>query len=322
MEGLVLFNKPKGKTSYEIVEYFKELTKNKVGHGGTLDPFAEGLLILGIGEYTKELHQFLQESTKTYIAEIELGKISNTYDVKGEIEEMKQNNQQEFLNNNINLRMHNNSYIPENTNEIKKILISFIGEIEQIPPPFSAVKIKGKPAYQYAREGKKIKLKTRKVKIYEIKILEYDPPILKIETVVGSGTYIRSLAHDIGQKLGCGAYLRNLLRTKINEFNLSQALTFVDMEKDYLEFYAKIYGRVQGVGFRFFTESYAQEFNINGYVKNLIDGTVLVLAQGREKDLQKFIFKLKQGPRVSQVERLDIVFRKPLNIFSDFKVAF
>lgn len=322
MEGLVLFNKPKGKTSYAIVEYFKKITKNKVGHGGTLDPFAEGLLILGIGEYTKELYKFLQESTKTYIAEIELGKISNTYDIEGEIKKINKNDRQELLNNNINLKLYNNSCIPDNINKIKKVLTSFIGEIEQIPPPFSAVKIKGKPAYQYAREGKEIKLKTRKVKIYEIKVLEYDPPILKIETIVGSGAYIRSLAHDIGQKLGCGAYLRNLLRTKINEFDLSQALTFTDIEKDYLEFYAKIYGRVQGVGFRFFTENYAQEFNINGYVKNLIDGTVLVLAQGREKDLQKFIFKLKQGPRLSQVERLEIVFRKPLNIFSDFKIAF
>lgn len=309
MEGLVLFNKPEGKTSYEIVEYFKKLTKKRVGHGGTLDPFAEGLLILGIGEYTKELQKFLKESIKTYIAEIELGKISSTYDREGEIKL-------------VNKFSPNQPIFIPNKSKLEEILQSFIGEIEQIPPPFSAVKIKGRPAYEYARKGEKVNLKPRKIKIYEIKILEYNFPILKIETTVGSGTYIRTLANDIGEKTGFGGYLKNLFRIKINDYELKHALTFEDIEKKFLEFLAKIYGRVQGVGFRFFAESYANDLNIKGYVKNLIDGTVEVLAQGIEENLQKFILKLKQGPRLAKVEKIDILFRKPLKIYSDFKITF
>ncbi len=197
---------------------------------------------------------------------------------------------------------------------------SFIGEIEQIPPPFSAVKIKGKPAYLLARKGKKVELKPRKVKIYEIKILDYNWPVLKIEVTSSSGTYIRSLANDIGEKLGCGGYLNDLKRTKINEFKVEQALTFEDMENNFLEFYAKVYGKVQGVGYRYFVKEKAQSLDIFGYVKNLEDGSVEVLAQGREENLQKLIEELKKGPFLARVDKLDIVFRKPLNIFYNFRI--
>jgi tRNA pseudouridine55 synthase len=302
MEGIVLFNKPKNYTSYQIVEFFKKRTKKKVGHGGTLDPLAEGLLILGIGEYTKELNKFLKESIKTYIAEIILGARSTTYDREGKI----------YPNDNrINY---------PNTDRIKEVIRSFIGEIEQIPPPFSAVKIKGKPAYLLARKGKKVELKPRKVKIYEIKILDYNWPVLKIEVTCSSGTYIRSLANDIGEKLGCGGYLNDLKRTKINEFKVEQALTFEDIENNFLEFYVKVYGRVQGVGYRYFVKEKAQNLDIFGYVKNLEDGSVEVLAQGREENLQKLIEELKKGPFLARVDKLDIVFRKPLNIFYNFRI--
>jgi tRNA U55 pseudouridine synthase TruB len=204
--------------------------------------------------------------------------------------------------------------------KIKEVVGSFIGEIEQIPPPFSAVKIKGKPAYLLARKGKKIELKPRKVKIYDIKILDYNWPMLKIEVTCSSGTYIRSLANDIGEKLGCGGYLNDLKRTKINEFKVEQALTFEDMENNFLEFYAKVYGRVQGVGYRYFVKEKAQNLDIFGYVKNLEDGTVEVLAQGSEENLQKLIEELKKGPFLARVDKLDVVFRKPLNIFSHFRI--
>jgi tRNA pseudouridine55 synthase len=302
MEGIVLFNKPKDYTSYQIVEFFKKKTKKKVGHGGTLDPLAEGLLILGIGEYTKELNKFLKESIKTYVAEIILGARSTTYDREGKITQT------------------NADFTQTNADKIEKILSSFIGEIEQIPPPFSAVKIKGKPAYLLARKGKKVELKPRKVKIYEIKILDYNWPVLKIEVTSSSGTYIRSLANDIGEKLGCGGYLNDLKRTKINEFKVEQALTFEDMENNFLEFYAKVYGRVQGVGYRYFVKEKAQSLGIFGYVKNLEDGSVEVLAQGREENLQKLIEELKKGPFLARVDKLDIVFRKPLNIFYNFQI--
>ncbi|MER3407138.1 MAG: tRNA pseudouridine(55) synthase TruB [Patescibacteria group bacterium] len=300
MEGIVLFNKPKGKTSNEIVEYFKKLTNKKVGHGGTLDPLAEGLLILGIGEYTKQLNKFLKESKKTYIAEIELGAFSDTFDAEGKIEKT-------------------NKEIPE-IEIIEENLKSFIGEIEQRPPIYSALKIKGKPAYEYARKGRKIEVEPRKVFVYDLKIIEYQKPVLKILAEVGSGVYIRSLANDLGEKLGCGGYLKSLIRTKINEFSLEDALDFEDIEKDYLEFLAKIYGRVQGVGFRFFVQRYAKELRIFGYAKNLVDGTVEVLAQGREVDLQEMIKNIKIGPRLAKVERLEIVFRKPKEYFYDFKI--
>jgi tRNA pseudouridine55 synthase len=319
MEGIVLFNKPKNYTSYQIVEFFKKRTKKKVGHGGTLDPLAEGLLILGIGKYTKELNKFLKESVKTYIAEIILGTRSTTYDREGKITQT------------------NADFTQTNADKIEKILNSFIGEIEQIPPPFSAVKIKGKPAYFLARKGKKVELKPRKVKIYEIKILNYNWPILKIEVTCSSGTYIRSLANDIGEKLGCGGYLNDLKRTRIiltqtyadftqtnadskNVFIIEQALTFEDMENNFLEFYAKVYGRVQGVGYRYFVKEKAQNLDLFGYVKNLEDGSVEVLAQGREENLQKLIEELKKGSFLARVDKLDIVFRKPLNIFYNFRI--
>jgi tRNA pseudouridine55 synthase len=304
MEGIVLFNKPKDYTSYQIVEFFKKRTKKKVGHGGTLDPLAEGLLILGIGEYTKELNKFLKESIKTYVAEIILGARSTTYDREGQL------TRTEFGAGQGNIELE----------KIKEVVNSFIGEIEQIPPPFSAVKIKGKPAYLLARKGKKVELKPRKVKIYDIKILDYNWPTLKIEVTCSSGTYIRSLANDIGEKLGCGGYLNDLKRTRINEFKVEQALTFEDMENNFLEFYAKVYGRVQGVGYRYFVKEKAQNLDLFGYVKNLEDGTVEVLAQGREENLQKLIEELKKGPFLARVDKLDIVFRKPLNIFYNFRI--
>jgi tRNA pseudouridine55 synthase len=304
MEGIVLFNKPKNYTSYKIVEFFKKKIKKKVGHGGTLDPLAEGLLILGVGEYTKELNKFLKESIKTYVAEIILGARSTTYDREGQLART------DFGAGQGNIELE----------KIKEVVGSFIGEIEQIPPPFSAVKIKGKPAYLLARKGKKVELKPRKVKIYDIKILDYNWPTLKIEVTCSSGTYIRSLANDIGEKLGCGGYLNDLKRTKINEFKVEQALTFEDMENNFLEFYAKVYGRVQGVGYRYFVKEKAQNLDIFGYVKNLEDGTVEVLAQGSEENLQKLIEELKKGPFLARVDKLDIVFRKPLNIFYNFRI--
>ncbi len=301
MEGVVLFNKPKGLTSNEVVEYFKKLTKKKVGHGGTLDPLAEGLLILGVGEYTKELNKFLKESKKTYIAEIVLGSKSDTYDAEGKIEKVSDN-------------------LPSKE-KIEKELKNFIGEVLQKPPLYSAVKIKGKPAYEYIREGKRIELEPKKVKIYDLKILEYQNGILKILAKVSSGVYIRSLANDLGEKLGCGGYLNSLIRTKINEFELERALTFEDIEKDYLELKAKIYGIVQGVGFRYFVEYFANQLNLFGYAKNLFDGTVEVLAQGKEKNLQELIEKLKIGPRHAKVEKLDLLFQKPKEYFYDFTIS-
>jgi tRNA pseudouridine55 synthase len=300
MEGLVLFNKPKGYTSNQIVEYFKKLTKKKVGHGGTLDPLATGLLIIGVGEGTKELTLFLKNSIKTYLAEIILGYVSDTYDREGKIQTT-------------------NKQIPS-LDKIQETLNLFVGEVYQKPPPYSAIKIKGKPAYKLTRKGIKVDLKPRKIKIYDLKCISFKDNILNIETTVSSGAYIRSLAYDLGEKLGCGAYLNNLLRTKIEEFSVERALGFEDIENNFLEFRAKVFGKVQGVGYRYFAQEIARNLNIFGYSKNLFDGSVEVVAQGREEDLQKLIIELKKGPFLSKVEKLFIVFQKPLDIYKQFEI--
>jgi tRNA pseudouridine55 synthase len=205
-EGFILINKPAGITSHDVVDKLREITKiKKIGHAGTLDPFATGLLILGIGrEFTKKLSIF-QKKDKEYIATLRLGAESDTFDKEGKIVEKKVEK------------------IPERK-EIEEVLKNFLGEIEQIPPAFSAKKIKGKKLYELARRGIKVKPKPQKVKIYEISILEYGFPYLKIKVKCSSGTYIRSLANDIGKKLGCGAYVEELIRTKIGEFSVEKAI--------------------------------------------------------------------------------------------------
>jgi tRNA pseudouridine55 synthase len=300
MEGIILFNKPSGYTSYQIVEFFKRKTNKKVGHGGTLDPLAEGLLIIGVGEYTKELTKFLKNSIKEYICTIKLGYISNTYDKEGEI-------------------IKTNKEIPS-FEKTKEVLESFKGKILQRPPIYSAIKIKGIPLYKLAREGKKIDVKEREVEVYDLEVLSFQNDLLTLRIKVSSGFYVRSFANELGEKSGCGAYLEKLIRTKINNFDLEFALTFEDFEKDFLEFQAKIYGKVQGVGYRYFTEKIAKNLNILGYVKNLEDGTVEVVAQGKEEDLQKFIEQLKIGPFLAKVEKIDIIFKKPTDIYLYFEI--
>jgi tRNA pseudouridine55 synthase len=334
MKGFVIFNKPKNYTSFQVVEYFKKLTNDKVGHGGTLDPIAEGVLILGIGkDYTKMLGEILKNSRKVYIGEIILGYVSNTYDAEGEIKKITDE-------------------LP-NFEKINEVIKNFVGKIKQRPPKFSAIKIKGKRGYELARKGKDFEIPEKEVEIYNLEILDYLPPKLLLKAEVQSGVYIRSLANDIGEKLGCGGYLNNLKRVAIinnppgykpdnspgykpdlsvshlgnlsashpgSTFTIDEAISFEDIEKDYLELYAKIYGIVQGVGFRYFVYKNAKNLNILGYVKNLEDGTVEVLAQGKEKDLQKLIEYLEKGPILSKVEKLDLIFKKPLKIYYNFEI--
>jgi tRNA pseudouridine55 synthase len=204
--GFILINKPSGITSHDVVDKLREITGiRKIGHAGTLDPFARGLLILGIGrEFTRKLLIF-QKKDKEYIATLRLGAESDTFDRDGKIVERKVEK------------------IPERK-EIKEVLKSFLGEIEQIPPIFSAKKIRGKKLYELARKGIKVEPKPQRVKIYEISILEYKFPYLKIKVKCSSGTYIRSLGNDIGKKLGCGAYVEELIRTKIGEFSIENAI--------------------------------------------------------------------------------------------------
>ncbi|MBI2010907.1 MAG: tRNA pseudouridine(55) synthase TruB [Candidatus Colwellbacteria bacterium] len=198
-------------SSHAVVARVRKKTHEKrVGHGGTLDPFAEGVLVVGVGrESTKKLSQILKGVDKEYLALIELGKTSTTGDSEGKLRQLA---------------------LPESMLEITKAkteeaLSKFQGEIEQTPPSFSALKVKGVPAYRLARAGKVFTLPKRKVKIKELEILEFKPPFLKLRIVASSGTYIRTLAEDIGEELGVGAYLKELLRTRVGGFKIEDSQT-------------------------------------------------------------------------------------------------
>jgi tRNA pseudouridine55 synthase len=213
--GVLNIYKPAGPTSHDIVDEIRRITGIKrVGHAGTLDPFAEGVLIILIDKTTKLQSKFMA-MPKTYVATLRLGAVSDTYDITGIKSQITSTESQTI-----------------SKSQIQEILNSFIGEIEQAPPAFSAIKIKGKKAYELARKGIKPELKPRKVKIYDIKLLNYKYPRLKIEVKCSKGTYIRSLANDIGEKLSCGAYLEKLIRTQIGKFNIDNSVRIDKLNKN------------------------------------------------------------------------------------------
>lgn len=208
MDGIILIDKPAGISSFGVVAKIRKVIstktgkKAKVGHAGTLDPFATGLLILLVGKATKQANTFLKLD-KSYHATLRLGKESTTADPEGEIIDVS-------------------AKIPEQ-NEIGEALKKFTGEIEQTPPIFSAIKVNGQRAYALARKGQPVELKPRKTNIYEYKNVMYKYPFLSFDVHVSSGTYIRSLAVDIGKELVTGAYLSELRRTSIGEYRIEDA---------------------------------------------------------------------------------------------------
>ena len=208
-EEVLLIDKPAGMSSFGVVarvrRQLSEKTgkKIKVGHTGTLDPFATGLLILLVGKGTKRANEFLKLD-KEYLATLRLGANSTTGDIEGEITE-----------NTV-------ERIPT-MKEVEEVLKRFVGESWQKVPQFSAVKINGQRAYKLARAGKQVEMPVRKIRIDEICALEYKWPVLEIRCRVSSGTYIRALAEDIGDKLGVGAYLTALRRTQVGEYRIENA---------------------------------------------------------------------------------------------------
>lgn len=193
--------KPKGPTSYDIVAKVKKITgEKKIGHAGTLDPMASGVLVIGIGrESTKKLKDIVGQE-KEYLATIHLGATSTTDDAEGLIS--SQPCHPELVSGSM----------------IKKIIQHFIGKIQQTPPAYSAIKIKGQRAYKLARRGEKPELKARTVEIKDIELISYKWPRLKIKVITGPGVYIRSLARDIGAELKVGGYLEKLERTRVGKF--------------------------------------------------------------------------------------------------------
>ncbi len=212
VDGLLLIDKPLRLTSNQLVSKIKILfSAKKVGHTGTLDPMATGLLPICLGEATK-FSSYLLNADKTYEALIRLGYKSSTGDMEGEI--IKQNIDR----------------MPSIV-EIKKVLQQFIGTIEQLPPMYSALKYQGKPLYLYAREGIDIPRSKRKINIYTIELLDYEGDQLRLRIECSKGTYIRTLAEDIGAQLNVGAYLIGLRRTNIGNFSIKSALNIEKIEK-------------------------------------------------------------------------------------------
>ena len=208
-DQIILVDKPAGISSFGVVAKIRRELKEefghkiKVGHTGTLDPFATGLLILLSGKMTKKSNEFLKLD-KIYEAELKLGFVSSTGDPEGEIQQYSDN-------------------LCPKRKTVESVLRSFTGKITQTPPRFSAIKINGERAYKLARKGADFEIPSREVEIYSIEILDYSYPTLKIRCHVSSGTYIRTLAEDIGKKLGTGAYLTALRRTKIGDYHIEDA---------------------------------------------------------------------------------------------------
>jgi len=205
VSGVFVVDKPVGPTSHDVVQIIRRGTGiRRAGHTGTLDPRASGVLVVLLGPAVR-LSEWLSASDKRYMATLRLGVETDTYDAEGQVVAERP--------------------CPDLTEEeIQAALQPFIGEIEQVPPPFSAIRVRGKRAYQLAREGKPVELKPRKVHIYDLHLLEWVPPELVLDIHASAGTYIRSLAHDLGKRLGCGAHLTALRRTQSGPFTLRDAV--------------------------------------------------------------------------------------------------
>ena len=211
MFGFLNIYKPKGITSHDVVSILRKITKIKqIGHTGTLDPFAQGVLPICIGKATR-LIEYLQDD-KEYIAQIQFGQNTDTYDIDGKVTE------------NFDKKI--------TADDLKNILPEFRGEISQLPPIYSAIKVNGKKLYDYARKGESVEIKPRKVTISKLELLDFDIEKQTAKIIVGcsKGTYIRSLAFDIGKKLGCGAFLSELTRTKAGTFNIENTVSLENLK--------------------------------------------------------------------------------------------
>ena len=211
MDGVLLLNKPVDFTSRDLVNKMsKKFNERKAGHTGTLDPFATGLMLLTFGKATK-ISTYLEAIEKTYVAELTLGITTSSLDTEGEIIEVKE----------VNL---------PSREKLDEIFKSFLGEIDQIPPMHSAIKVDGEPLYKKARRGEVIERKPRRVTIHDIKILSITGNKILFEVTCSKGTYIRTLGKDIADKIGCGGHLTLLTRTRIGSFKLKDAKNIDDVE--------------------------------------------------------------------------------------------
>ncbi len=214
MDGIIVVNKPKGCTSHDIVYKVKKITNSKVGHTGTLDPMATGVLPLLIGKGTL-CSKYLINHDKIYQAKIQLGQKTDTADAEGKIIE-----EQEIGN--------------LNQENVREVLNTFLGKQEQVPPMYSAIKVNGKKLYEYARKGQTVEIQPRQIEIYDIKLIELDSENkqLQFQVSCSKGTYIRSLCEDIAKRLGTVGYMCELNRVQVGEFNISNSVTVEELQEN------------------------------------------------------------------------------------------
>jgi tRNA pseudouridine55 synthase len=212
MDGILNLNKPAGMTSFGVVARVKRLSGEKhCGHAGTLDPLATGVLPVCLGQATRVI-EYLFAETKTYRAEVELGKSTDTYDATGMV-----------------TRTADASAVT--LTDLEKALAAFRGTILQVPPMYSAVKHQGKPLYELARSGLEVERKSRPAQIFRLEISHWQPPVVTLDIDCGKGTYIRCLANDLGEALGCGANMQSLVRLRVGPFRIEEALTLPELEE-------------------------------------------------------------------------------------------
>ncbi len=215
ISGVLVVDKPIGMTSHDVVEVIRHGTRIKrAGHTGTLDPRASGVLVILIGPAVR-LSEYVSASDKRYQAVIHLGQRTDTYDQDGQTMGVSQ----------VNVTRE----------QFEHALQGFVGEIEQTPPPFSAIKVQGRHAYDMAREGEEVNLAPRIINVYSLELLEWDPPEAVVDVHCSSGTYVRSLAHDMGEILGCGATLAGLRRTQSGRFTLKDAIPLRKLSEEFTE---------------------------------------------------------------------------------------
>lgn len=208
-----MIDKPLRWTSFDVVRKIRNLIRiKKVGHAGTLDPLATGLLIICTGKFTKKINEYMAQE-KEYTGSFTLGAVTDSYDLEHEPKDFKP--------------------VEHLTEEqIKSVTVQFTGEIMQVPPAHSAIQINGKRVYELARQGKEVIIEPRKVTVKEFEITKIEKPVVYFRIVCSTGTYIRSIANDFGKALGCGAYLSSLCRTRIGEFKVDDAMTMEAFEKE------------------------------------------------------------------------------------------
>lgn len=211
INGIINVHKEEGFTSHDVVAKLRGICgQKKIGHTGTLDPMATGVLPVCLGSGTK-VCDMLTDKDKEYVAELLLGCTTDTQDVTGEVLSQCE--------------------VTVSEEEVRKAVMSFVGDYEQVPPMYSALKVNGKKLYELAREGKEVERKARPVRILEIEILDMHLPVVKMRVACSKGTYIRTLCADIGEKLGCGGTMKSLVRSKVSEFILDEALTLGQLQK-------------------------------------------------------------------------------------------